>query len=177
MSSSGTYDYSAYVTQEESNKRLFHAVLTGKVDAVREVLAYGFSNINATVRTSPPPLISLSTNALALHLGLARTHPLLFSRAWVGEPKANQLARRCLRSFLTLTNLFIFIFFALYDLCAVAVLPHPYLCVHTSWYVPFSPPSSHQHVSPAQANTTTTTTALARSGRCHTNSLTLMIYE
>jgi hypothetical protein len=46
------------MTQEESNKKLFQAVLSGKVDTVREVLSYGFSNINATV-PAPSPKLSL----------------------------------------------------------------------------------------------------------------------
>lgn len=46
------------MTQEEGNKKLFQAVLSGKVDTVREVLSYGFSNINATV-PAPPPKLSL----------------------------------------------------------------------------------------------------------------------
>ena len=68
MSSSATFDFPSYMTQEEGNKRLFQAVLSGKVDTVREVLAYGFSNINATVPAPSPKLFFLSTLVPWVHV-------------------------------------------------------------------------------------------------------------
>lgn len=61
MSSSATFDFPSYMTQEEGNKRLFQAVLSGKVDTVREVLSYGFSNVNATVPAPSPSLVFISS--------------------------------------------------------------------------------------------------------------------
>jgi hypothetical protein len=65
MSSSATFDFPSYMTQEEGNKRLFQAVLSGKVDTVREVLSYGFSNINATVPAPIPPQTWSSSRAFS----------------------------------------------------------------------------------------------------------------
>jgi hypothetical protein len=53
------------MTQEEGNKKLFQAVLSGKVDTVREVLSYGFSNINATVPAPSLPSLVFSSRALS----------------------------------------------------------------------------------------------------------------
>lgn len=51
------------MTQEESNKKLFQAVLSGKVDTVREVLSYGFSNINATLSGQDKTPLMLAARA------------------------------------------------------------------------------------------------------------------
>lgn len=80
MSSSATFDFPSYMTQEEGNKRLFQAVLSGKVDTVREVLSYGFSNINATVPApSPPSLVFFSSILSFVPCVVLRSSSLIYS--------------------------------------------------------------------------------------------------
>jgi hypothetical protein len=43
-------------------------VLSGKVDTVREVLSYGFSNINATVPAPSPKLSLLLEHPFVVHV-------------------------------------------------------------------------------------------------------------